>query len=135
MRLKNVLFLVSFVSIQVPNTKTYRQFIVPLSQLKMERRSRLVFVSDFVLSFMWVCSGVVVRLIVFNILGFSHTHLAEIVKLSFSIANMFLFAFLAKVTRGGVYNPLTVLADAISGNFWDFLFCVGCRIPAQVYLL
>ncbi|XP_058750653.1 probable aquaporin SIP2-1 [Vicia villosa] len=99
----------------------------------MERRSRLVFVSDFVLSFMWVCSGVVVRLIVFNILGFSHTHFAEIVKLSFSIANMFLFAFLGKVSRGGVYNPLTVLAEAISGNFGDFLFCVGCRIPAQVF--
>ncbi|KAI5427503.1 probable aquaporin SIP2-1 [Lathyrus oleraceus] len=99
----------------------------------MERRSRLLLLSDFVISFMWVCSGVVVRLIVFKILGFSHTHLAEILKLSFYIANMFLFAFLTKVSRGGAYNPLTVLAAAISGDIRDFLFCVGSRIPAQVF--
>lgn len=99
--------------------------------MKMERRSRLVFVSDFVLSFMWVCSGVLVRLIAFKILGFSHTHLAEIVKLSFSIANMFLFAFLAKVSRGA-YNPLPVLVDAITGDFRNFFLCVGFRVPAQV---
>ncbi|KAI5427504.1 probable aquaporin SIP2-1 [Lathyrus oleraceus] len=97
----------------------------------MERRSRLVFVSDFVLSFMWVCSGILVRLIVFKIIGFSHTHLAEIIKLSFSIANMFLFAFLAKISRGA-YNPLPVLVDAITGDFRNFFLCVGFRVPAQV---
>ncbi|KAL5059084.1 hypothetical protein RYX36_030688 [Vicia faba] len=98
----------------------------------MERRSKLVFVSDFALSFMWVCSGVLVRLFVFKILGSSNTHVAEFMKLSFSIANMFLFAFLAKVSRGGAYNPLPVLVDAISGDFCNFFFCVGFRIPAQV---
>ncbi|CAK8542988.1 unnamed protein product [Lathyrus sativus] len=56
----------------------------------MEQRSRFIFVSDFVLSFMWV-------------------------------------------SRGGVYNPLTVLAGAISGDVRNFLFCVGSRIPAQVF--
>lgn len=99
-------------------------------------RSKLIIVSDFVMSFMWVCSGVLVRLFVFKVLAFSHTHIAEIVKIVFSIANMFLFAFLAKVSRGGAYNPLTVLADAFSGDFHNFIFCVGSRIPAQVnYLL
>ncbi|XP_058740133.1 probable aquaporin SIP2-1 [Vicia villosa] len=100
----------------------------------MPRRSRLVVVSDFVLSFTWLCSGVLVRLFVFKILGFSNTddHVAEFMKLSFSIANMFLFAFLAKVSRGGAYNPLAVLVDAITGDFCNFFFCVGFRIPAQV---
>lgn len=92
----------------------------------------MIIVSDFVMSFMWVCSGVLVRLFVFKVLAFSHTHIAEIVKIVFSIANMFLFAFLAKVSRGGAYNPLTVLADAFSGDFHNFIFCVGSRIPAQV---
>ncbi|XP_045797081.1 probable aquaporin SIP2-1 [Trifolium pratense] len=99
----------------------------------MERRNRLVFVSDFVLSFMWVCSGVLVRLFVFKVLGFSHTHIAEIVKISFSILNMFFFALLGKISHGGAYNPLTVLSDAISGDFLNFLFCIGSRIPAQVF--
>lgn len=99
----------------------------------MERQSSLVLVSDFVLSFMWVWSGVLVRLFVFKILGFSHTPIGEIVKILFSILNMFLFAFLAKVSRGGVYNPLTVLADAISRGVLNFLFCVAFRIPAQVF--
>lgn len=81
---------------------------------------------------MWVWSGVLVRIFVFKNLGLANTHLGEVVKIVFSIANMFLFAFLAKVSRGGAYNPLTVLADAISGDFSNFLFCVGSRIPAQV---
>lgn len=94
-------------------------------------RTRLL-VSDFVMSFMWVWSGVVVRIIVFKYLGLGHSHLGEIVKVALSITNMFFFAFLVKVTRGGAYNPLTVLADAISGDFTNFLYCVGARIPSQV---
>ncbi|XP_061356000.1 probable aquaporin SIP2-1 [Gastrolobium bilobum] len=96
-------------------------------------RSRLV-VSDFVMSFMWVWSGVLVRIFVFKILGLGHGngHLGEFLKAAFSVANMFFFAFLSKVTRGGAYNPLTVFADAISADFNNFLFCVGARIPAQV---
>lgn len=93
-------------------------------------RLRLL-LADFVLSFMWVCSGVLVRLIVFQHLGFDHSPLGEVIKTTFSVANMFFFSFLVKVTRGA-YNPLTVLADAISGNFNNFLYCVGARIPAQV---
>lgn len=88
--------------------------------------------SDFVLSFMWVWSGVLVRIFVFKYLGLGHDHVGEIVKIAFSVVNMFFFAFLAKVTRGGAYNPLTVLSGAISGDFSNFIYCLGSRIPAQV---
>ncbi|KAI5427505.1 hypothetical protein KIW84_032784 [Lathyrus oleraceus] len=44
---------------------------------------------------------------------------------------MFLFAFLAKISRGA-YNPLPVLVDAITGDFRNFFLCVGFRVPAQV---
>ncbi|RZC20272.1 putative aquaporin SIP2-1 isoform B [Glycine soja] len=94
-------------------------------------RARLL-VSDFVLSFMWVWSGVLLRILVFKHLGFAHGPLGEVIKTTFSVANMFFFAFLVKVTRGAAYNPLTVLADAITGDFNTFLYCVGARIPAQV---
>ncbi|TKY62781.1 aquaporin SIP2-1 [Spatholobus suberectus] len=94
-------------------------------------RARLL-VSDFVLSFMWVWSGVLVRIIVFKHLGLGHAPIGEVVKTTLSVANMFFFAFLVKFTRGGAYNPLTVLADAISGDFNNFLHCVGARIPTQV---
>ncbi|CAL5185069.1 unnamed protein product [Lathyrus oleraceus] len=63
---------------------------------------------------------------------FSHSHLSEIVKFSFSIANMFFYAFLSKLFHGGANNPLATLLDAISGDFHNFLFCIGSRIPAQV---
>ncbi|KAL9331364.1 hypothetical protein ACSQ67_000974 [Phaseolus vulgaris] len=66
-------------------------------------RLRLL-LADFVLSFMWVCSGVLVRLIVFQHLGFDHSPLGEVIKTTFSVANMFFFSFLVKVTRGA-YNP------------------------------
>ncbi|KAJ4839042.1 putative aquaporin SIP2-1 [Turnera subulata] len=46
---------------------------------------------------------------------------------------MFFFAFLSNITKGGAYNPLTVLYPAISGDFPTFLFTVGARIPAQVF--
>ncbi|KAK7290729.1 hypothetical protein RIF29_05358 [Crotalaria pallida] len=94
-------------------------------------KTRLL-VSDFVLSFMWVWSSVLVRFFVFKYLALGHGHLGEIVKAAFSIINMFFFAFLAKVTRGGAYNPLTVLSSAISGDFANFLYCVAARIPTQV---
>ncbi|KAK7396074.1 hypothetical protein VNO78_16821 [Psophocarpus tetragonolobus] len=94
-------------------------------------RAKLL-VSDFVLSFMWVWSSVLVRIIVFHHLGFSHSPLGEVIKTAFSVVNMFLFAFLVKLTRGAAYNPLTVFADAITGDFNNFLYCVAARIPSQV---
>ncbi|RDX60225.1 putative aquaporin SIP2-1, partial [Mucuna pruriens] len=94
-------------------------------------RVRLL-VSDFVLSFMWVWPGVLIRVFIFKHLALPHTPLVEVLKTALSVVNMFLFAFLVKATRGGAYNPLTVLADAITGNFNNFLYCVAARIPTQV---
>ncbi|XP_015970769.1 probable aquaporin SIP2-1 [Arachis duranensis] len=100
----------------------------------MGERTRLV-LWDFVLSAMWVWSGVVVRMLVFDVMqvGRHHGHLAaEIVKMGLSVANMFVFAFLSNATRGGAYNPLTVLSSAFSAGFRSFFYCVAARIPAQV---
>uniref|UniRef100_A0A2N9FGC1 Aquaporin n=1 Tax=Fagus sylvatica TaxID=28930 RepID=A0A2N9FGC1_FAGSY len=37
-----------------------------------------------------------------------------------------------RLPKVGAYNPLTVFAGAISGDFRHFIFNVGARIPAQV---
>ncbi|XP_021749166.1 probable aquaporin SIP2-1 [Chenopodium quinoa] len=97
-----------------------------------ETRNGSLLISDFVLSFMWVCSGVLVKIFVFHFLGFQHNFIGEIVKLCFSVLNLFFFAYLAKFARGASYNPLNILAGAISGGFSRFLFIIGARIPAQV---
>ncbi|KAI9071327.1 hypothetical protein K1719_027164 [Acacia pycnantha] len=95
-------------------------------------RARLL-VSDFIISFMWVWSGVLIKLFVFRYVGLSHQPLVEVLRLTLSTINMFFFALLGNWTHGGAYNPLTVLAGAFSGDFSNFLFCVGARIPAQVF--
>ncbi|KAK9690230.1 hypothetical protein RND81_09G114100 [Saponaria officinalis] len=87
---------------------------------------------DFMLAFMWVCSGVLVKILVFNFLGFQHNVSGEIVKLCFSLLNLILFAVLIEFAKGGAYNPLSILGAAISGGFSKFLFTVFARIPAQV---
>lgn len=89
-------------------------------------------VSDFIISFMWMWSGALIKIFVNKFLGLGHQTSGEVIKCVLSIINMFLFAFLGKITKGGTYNPLTVLAGAISGNFSRFLFDVGARIPVQV---
>ncbi|KAM0975406.1 hypothetical protein ACFX13_018731 [Malus domestica] len=88
--------------------------------------------SDLVISFMWVWSGVLIKIYVFSFLGFGHGPSGEIIKCALSILNMFFFALLGKVTNGGTYNPLTVLSGAFTGGFSRFLFTVAARIPAQV---
>ncbi|XP_038903033.1 probable aquaporin SIP2-1 [Benincasa hispida] len=97
----------------------------------MSSGARLL-VLDFVLSFMWLWSGVLVKIFVFGILGFGNDLISEIVKAAFSILNMFFFAFLVKISKGAAYNPLTILSAAFSGDFSSFLFVAGARIPAQV---
>lgn len=89
-------------------------------------------VSDMIMSLMWVCSSVVVKTLVFNVLGFGSDAKGEVVRCGISVLNMFFFAWLTKVTNGGAYNPLTVLSPVFSGDFGIFLFTVGARIPAQV---
>ncbi|KAI4348546.1 hypothetical protein L6164_009258 [Bauhinia variegata] len=88
-------------------------------------------VSDFVLSFMRVWAGVLIKIFVGRKLGLDH----EILKAAFSILNSFLFAFLARITNGGAYNPLHVLVPAISGDFANFIYCISARIPVQVSFL
>ncbi|XWS57186.1 hypothetical protein CRYUN_Cryun09bG0151700 [Craigia yunnanensis] len=95
-------------------------------------RVRLI-LYDFIISFMWVWSGSLVKMFVVEGLGLGHQPKAEIAKGTLSVINMFFFAFLAKVTKGGTYNPLTVFSSTVYGDFSHFLFTVGARIPAQVF--
>ncbi|KAI7736895.1 hypothetical protein M8C21_032326 [Ambrosia artemisiifolia] len=91
-------------------------------------------VSDMIMSFMWVWSSVLIKLFVHRFLGFhQHDVTGEMFRYSVSIVNMFLFAYLGKVTNGGAYNPLTVLSSAVSGSFIKFLVTLGARIPLQVF--
>ncbi|KAJ9185063.1 hypothetical protein P3X46_004735 [Hevea brasiliensis] len=90
-------------------------------------------ISDFVISFMWVWSGALIKMFVNRVLGVGHHEpRGEAIKATLSIINMIFFAFLGKITKGGAYNPLTVFSPAISGDFSRFLLTVGARIPAQV---
>jgi len=89
-------------------------------------------ISDFIISFMWVWSGVLIKIFVYKFLELGNEPSGEVIKCVLSIINMFFFAYLGKITKGGAYNPLTVLAGAISGDFRRFLFDVGARIPTQV---
>lgn len=92
-----------------------------------------ILISDFTLSLMWVYSNSIIKLLVHQVLGLPHTLTAEIVTFAFKIINMFLFAILVSISKGGSYNPLTILAAAISGDFNRFLFTLGARIPTQVF--
>ncbi|EHA8587720.1 putative aquaporin SIP2-1 [Cocos nucifera] len=87
---------------------------------------------DLVLSFMWVWASALVKLFVYGYLEIGHRPEAEILKISLGVLYMFFFAWLGEVTRGGSYNPLTVLSYAFSGNLDRFLFTSLGRIPAQV---
>lgn len=90
-------------------------------------------VCDLVLSFMWIWAGVLVNILVHGVLGFSRKDTTgDIVRYLFSVISMFLFAFLQKLTKGGLYNPLTALASGVSGGFRGFIFSVLVRIPVEV---
>lgn len=89
-------------------------------------------VTDTILSFMWVWASVITRIIVHDILGLSYNgYASEFFKCCLSVANMFLFTYLVKLTNGGAYNPIVVFTSAVNGNFFTFIFNVG-RIPFQV---
>ncbi|CAN1337796.1 Probable aquaporin SIP2-1 [Linum perenne] len=97
-------------------------------------KARLL-VADFTMSFLWVCSGPLIKLLVENVMGMhGQNPVFEIVKCSCAIINMFLFALLGKVGEGGTYNPLNVLSDLVVGDFDCFLYVVGARIPTQVVI-
>lgn len=87
---------------------------------------------DAAMSFAWVWSGALVKLLVHDVLGLGHDLQGEVLKLALSVAYMFLFAGLAHLTRGAAYNPLTVLSYAFSGGPDGFFVVAFGRIPAQV---
>ncbi|KAK1256777.1 putative aquaporin SIP2-1 [Acorus gramineus] len=89
-------------------------------------------ISDLVMSFMWVCSGALIKILVYHVLGWGFQAKGEALKVSLYVVVMFFFAWFGKVSRGGSYNPLSVLSQAISGRFSDFVFTLFGRIPAQV---
>ncbi|THU67875.1 hypothetical protein C4D60_Mb05t29310 [Musa balbisiana] len=86
---------------------------------------------DAAMSFMWVWAGALVKLLVYDALGLGHRPGGEALKMALVVGYMFLFAWLGHVTRGGAYNPLTVLSYAFSGGPDGFLFTALGRIPAQ----
>ncbi|KAF6145288.1 hypothetical protein GIB67_041483 [Kingdonia uniflora] len=47
---------------------------------------------------------------------------------------MSVYAWLSKISKGGSYNPFTLLLPTISGCFSGYLFTVCIRIPAQEHL-
>ncbi|XAR57481.1 hypothetical protein NMG60_11025640 [Bertholletia excelsa] len=88
-------------------------------------------VVNLALSFMWVCLGVLYKMVAHTLLRFGHDATGEAIKCSLSIANLFLFACLTEVTHDA-YNPFTLIPSAISGSFPGFLFIVLAQIPAQM---
>ncbi|KAG6411751.1 hypothetical protein SASPL_129835 [Salvia splendens] len=92
--------------------------------------ARSLLAADFAISLMWVFSNELIK--IFS-LDYAASQLeADILKCALSVANMFAFAYMSKLTHGAAFNPLAVLAPAISADFSNFLFTVGARIPAQV---
>lgn len=94
---------------------------------------RRLLVADFAISLMWVWSNEMMKIFVKRVLGNGASQLeGDILRIALSLLNMFVFAYASNATNGSSYNPLTVLATAISGDFSNFLFTAGARIPAQV---
>lgn len=89
-------------------------------------------VSDFLISFMWPWASILIKIFVYKPLGLGFEFKDDVFRCSISVINMFVFAWFSKLTKGGAYNPLMVLAPAMSGDSSTFLYTVGARIPAQV---
>lgn len=97
--------------------------------------ARRLLAADFAISLLWVFSNELIKIFVKSVMGDAASQLqSDIARCALATLNMFAFAYMSKATDGGAYNPLTVLATAISGDFSNFLFTVGARIPAQVRL-
>ncbi|KAK1365913.1 Aquaporin protein 24 [Heracleum sosnowskyi] len=89
-------------------------------------------VSDFIISFMWPWTTILIKIFMYNPLGLGFETKDDIIRCGVSVINMFVFAWFSKLTKGGAYNPLMVLAPAMSGDYSTFLYTVGARIPAQI---
>lgn len=99
----------------------------------MGASARLI-VADLVMSFSWVWSGALVKVLLLRALGpeIIRQPGGEMLKYAVSVVVMFFFAWLGIITRGASHNPLTVLSQALSGDFSGFLLTVLGRIPSQV---
>jgi hypothetical protein len=113
-----------------PKTLTHKKVSI-FFFFKMVSKTRLI-VSDFIVSIIWVWNGALIKMFVFKVLQMGHDSRGEFMRQSLTVVSLFFFAFLAKVTKGASFNPLAVLSSAISGDFSQFLFTIGTRIPAQV---
>ncbi|XP_078446559.1 small and basic intrinsic protein 2;1 [Wolffia australiana] len=89
---------------------------------------------DLVISFAWVWAGGLVKIVTLRCLeaGIVGQSSADAFRYSCTVLVMFFFAWLGIFTNGGSYNPLTVLSNAVIGDFSNFLFTVLGRIPIQV---
>lgn len=90
----------------------------------------MIIIWDFILSFTWPWAGSLVKLFVHSFLRFENTSEAQVLRYSLSVVYMYLFAFLRKLTRGGAYNPLTILD--LSHGIRGILFVAFARIPTQI---
>ncbi|XP_072993389.1 aquaporin SIP2-1-like [Typha latifolia] len=120
-------------------TTFWHQFEPPREESDDEHRKRRrpisqigLVGSDFVVSFIWVCSGSVLRYLACKVLGSGMSPIALAIKGSLAVIYLYCFSWFGKATNGGSYNPLMVLCYAIFGDFRGFLFVVFGRIPAQV---
>ncbi|KAL4203445.1 hypothetical protein AMTRI_Chr01g104020 [Amborella trichopoda] len=98
----------------------------------MDRSVHLI-LCDFIISFLWVCSGAAIKLFVVQFLGLGFEPKGEILRWVLAISAMFLFAWFGKLTGGGSYNPLTVLLPAITGSYHALLLTIVARIPVQAF--
>lgn len=86
---------------------------------------------DFFLSFGWAWTSCFVKLFVYS-LNWGKTNEAEALTLSLYVVCMYLFAWLGKLSKGGSFNPLNILASAFIDGPFAFLFTAFGRIPAQI---
>ncbi|CAA6657021.1 unnamed protein product [Spirodela intermedia] len=95
--------------------------------------SARLLVADLVMSFSWVWSGALVKVLLLRTLGpeIIRQPGGEMLRYAVSVLVMFCFAWLGTITRGASHNPLTVLSHAMSGDFSIFLLTVLGRIPCQ----
>lgn len=92
-------------------------------------------VADMVVSFLWVLSGALLRVVTAIVASHSLQlkENEEILKWALAVAVMFIFTWLGKITNGASYNPVTVLSNAFEATKAESLFTLAARIPAQAF--
>lgn len=92
-------------------------------------------VADMVVSFLWVLSGALVRVLI-AVVASHFLQLKgneELLRWALTVAVMFTFSWLGKLTNGASYNPVTVLSNAFADSRAESLFTLAARIPAQAF--